>query len=326
VNDLTPVGSSTYVSGFFHPRDLEGRFRLDGRVLCAGSNVGEIIYLMVPDAARAGSDPASPFHLATVLWRTPSTIGHELQHAINFGSRLARRIHMAEDIWLSEGLSQIAQELLFFASSNLQPGQGNHGRSVIGSDAYHRYQAGNIAHLQQYLGNPQAHTLMDTDAGLPTRGAAWAFLRWAADRDTISAEQDKMWRALVHSSTSGLDNLRLAFQRFPFPLTPYQAMLDWSGAVYADDTGFSYLNRYGTQYFTTSWNFRDLYRGEHGSYPLHAITLRDGVVETLNDLRGGSAAYLRFGVAANSVATVRATAIGQTKPPEALRLTIMRTK
>ena len=58
------------------------------------------------------------FHFATGI------IVHELQHLINFGRRLylVPDAQELEEVWLNEALSHMAEELVFYRATGLNPG------------------------------------------------------------------------------------------------------------------------------------------------------------------------------------------------------------
>ena len=79
-----------------------------------------------------------------------------------------------------------------------------------------------------------------------------------------------------------------------------------------------------------SWNFRDimpevswLYGGEE-VFPLKVRTLGSRATLEYN-LRGGGAAYLRFGIAGGARVGLRLTSNGAT-PPDDLRFSLVRTR
>ena len=102
------------VLGFFYGRDLLPKVGPLGS--CPGSNVGEIINLLVPDAVTSKSTAAA---------NTVGTAAHEFQHLINASRRLYINTSAAptEERWLNEGLSHIAEELMFYKVSKLTPRQ-----------------------------------------------------------------------------------------------------------------------------------------------------------------------------------------------------------
>lgn len=128
----------------------------------------------------------------------------------------------------------------------------------------------------------------------------WQFLRYAADRR--GGSEAALWRSLVDSPRTGLDNL-------PGPLgaEPLEWIHDWLVSVYVDDQ----VPGMHARHTQPSWNYRSLYPNlraidgsSYGRYPLRTRTLAEGAPFPLN-LAAGSAVYVRFGVAANTRAEIR---------------------
>src|SRR6185295_548003 len=109
VNKLTAVPGAI-VGGAFVPRDLFSAAPGDE---CEASNEGEMFYVPVPDpTSTINGNYTDKARLAQIV---PSTLAHELQHLING----ARRVYVNnattfEERWLNEGLSHIAEELMYF--------------------------------------------------------------------------------------------------------------------------------------------------------------------------------------------------------------------
>jgi len=317
VNDLTEEGSGSLVGGFFFGRDL---FPSTGTNACAGSNEAEIVYQMVPDPARAGSNPNSPFTAAAVLRKSVGVIAHEFQHLINFSRRLANN-GVSETVWLNEGLSHIAEELLFYEVTTFSPRQNIDVEAIRASqaviDAFNRYAIGNFGRYTNYLREPEAESLMGED-NLPTRGAIWAFLRYAADRRN-GVDSDFWFRLVNNYSLSGVENLDVALGP---GVRALDWMQDWTVSVYTDDAGIPVAPRF-TQ---PSWNYRSIYGVLTGGYPLKTIPVTNGGGnDVVLNLRAGGAAFLRFGIVPGGQAAVRTTS-GGLAAPERLRISIVRTR
>jgi hypothetical protein len=330
VNELTPRNNPTFINGFFFGRDLLPATGTGG---CTGSNVAEIIYMLVPDPLGAvnGNRRTKEGELSG----TVRTIAHEFQHLIN----ASRRIYVVratgdarfEEAWLNEGLSHIAEELMAFASSGLAPRQNIDWTRLQQSQperaAFNTYVAGNFSNFARYLVNPDTTSLFSVGTpratvDLPTRGATWHFLRYAADRRVGgTGPQSAFWRELIDTNTRGMENLRRVVGADP--MTWIQ---DWLVAVYADDA----LAGVDPRFATATWNMRSLYpmltnsagQPTWGRYPLKTRAL--GAQESIT-LRAGSAAYLRFGVAGGDRAEVTFGNPGTTSNP-ALRFTLLRTR
>src|SRR5207237_9603845 len=81
-----------------------------------GSKLGEVINVYVPEADNQAAE---------VKVNAVGTMGQEFQHVINSARRLYINTNgsSVEERWLNEGLSHIAEELLFYRSSTLAPRQ-----------------------------------------------------------------------------------------------------------------------------------------------------------------------------------------------------------
>src|SRR5205823_6243099 len=131
VNKLTPRGISGFIGGFFFERDLFPIADTPTLQGCAGSNVAEMFYVMVPDPTGVFADKRSK---DDVLSNTIGTLAHEYQHLINAGRRLyVNNADAFESVWLNEGLSHIAEELLYYRVVGRAPRQ-NIGITQIAID------------------------------------------------------------------------------------------------------------------------------------------------------------------------------------------------
>jgi len=316
VNRLTSSGSSSYIGGFFHPRDL----LMSG---CATSNRGELLYLMVPDPT--GSINSNPRSVNFVLGITASTMVHEQQHLIN----AARRQHVLqlsgnarnEETWLNEGLSHLAEELLFYRMAQRAPETNlsltniqNTGR-VLELNAF---QMANFQRFKEFLISPSSSSPYHKTDDLSNRGASWSFLRYVVDRQPVGHSQ--FLRNLVSSSTVGISNLSGAIGGTS---TFAEWLADWSVAVYADDRVTNSSDRHKLW----SWNTPTLIPGASpANYPIQTYTLASGAAQTQLLAEGGSV-YFRFGVDPGPVGRVKVTPIGGGQAlPVTLRLTLLRTR
>ncbi|HEX2095666.1 MAG TPA: hypothetical protein VHG28_24930, partial [Longimicrobiaceae bacterium] len=165
---------------------------------------------------------------------------------------------------------------------------------------------------------PDSNSLLGEDE-LPTRGATWAFLRYAADREP--GPDQTFFFNLVNTTTAGVENLGRVIGA-----APLDWMQDWTVSVYTDDA----VAGVQPQYTQPSWNFRSvmprisqLYGGRQ-RFPLKTHTLGSGTTQTVN-LRGGGAAFLRFGILPSGRVALRLSN-GDNPPPPALRLSLVRTR
>lgn len=310
VNELTPPEADSYVGGFFYNRDL---FPKSGASACAGSNEAEMFYLLVPDPT--GEVNGNLIEKEMVLGRTAAVLAHEFQHLINDSRRLyVTKAPVWEDTWLNEGLSHIAEELAFYAASGHQPGE-NLGSTPIGGEsarAFDQYNLENVVRYIYYLGWPEESSPMGEVEQLETRGAAWAFLRYIADREP--SDDAAMWRRLVDSATSGLKNLESVLG-----VDPRAWMHDWQISVFTDDAGVAVR----PEYTQPSWNFRALtpLLDPSGMFPLRVTGL--GPDSPGLSLQGGGAAYFQVAVGSGGERAVRTT-VGGLPPPSRLKLGVVR--
>jgi hypothetical protein len=322
VNEMTAAGSQAVIGGFFHPRDLFPKVGPDpntGNDDCATSNEAEMFYMLVPDPG--GVVNANIREKVDVRRTTVGVLGHEYQHLINASRHIANDAPAFEEVWLNEGLSHIAEELMFYSVSGLTPRQNitlaqlRSSQTIL--DAVNAYQVSNFGRLIEYLENPEARSPFAGDDELATRGATWQLLRYAADRSPTS--EQTLWRNLANARTLGIANFTAVFGDF-FPL-----VRDWATAQYMDDA----LSQTAATFRHPSWHYRSLLptlinRDNPPPYPLTTRTLVAGTPLPLT-LNGGSAAYLRFGVAGGATGRITPTSSGAA-PPAAVSFTVARTK
>jgi hypothetical protein len=309
VNDLTPKTSSSYVGGFFDGRDLfptTSTVDFDG---CAGSNVGEMFYVMVPDPSRGGA-----FSKNNVASEVLGTVAHEYQHLIN----AARRMYINtaatdfEETWLNEGLSHIAEELLFYRVSGLAPRANLDAPTIRSSttyvNAFNNYQSDNFGRYREFLLSPTKFAPYSDNDSLETRGATWAFLRNEADK--LAATDADTWFRLVNSTTTGLSNLRNVFGS-----TVTSQLRDWATSVLTDD-----LSGVAATSQEPSWNYRSVFTALGATvFPISTIAMTAGTRSV--PLVAGSAAYTRFAVTSGGTASV-----SWTSASSLVQYTLVRTK
>jgi hypothetical protein len=294
-----PAPPGAFVGGLFAARDLAPI------TTCVASNEGEIFYLPVPDP---NSTINGNYKVKDNLARgNLGVLVHEFQHLINAGRRIY--VHNAssfEEVWLNEGLSHIAEELLYYRISGNAPGS-NIDLSVFTStqaqlDAANAYMLQNMGRLSTYMKAPEANSPFGLTDLLEMRGAIWQLLRYSADRK--GGAESSTWSALVNSTTSGQANFNAVFGDI------VAQSRDWAVAQFLDDAGLNPL----ASYSHPSWNFRSLLPPiNSGKFPLMTRALLDTPLDfTLN---GGSASYIRFRVLANVPAGLGATSAGQPVPP-----------
>jgi len=320
VNELTAGGSPNgIVLGFFYMRDLLPQQSAAGD--CPGSNVAEMFYMLVPDPT--GSINGNIRDKAFVQNVTPSTIAHEFQHLINASRRMyendAPRVD--EEPWLNEGLSHIAEELLFYRQSGLAPTANIDGsampagsvvRAAIDAD-----QINNFRRYREYLKNPEDFSPLSYNDDLETRGAAWSFLRYVADR--TQPLQSGFWRRLVNSTATGTTNLDNVLAGSGY--ATLGLLRDWSVSVIGDDI----IAGMDPAYRQQSWNIPSAMAAAGVAFPLVPRILVDTRTLTIG-LTGGGTSYMRFAVAQGSDALVQVTGVNNRPLPVGLRLSIVRIK
>ncbi len=323
VNKLTPRGASGFIGGFFFERDLFPTSDTQTLQGCKTSNQGEMFYLLVPDPNAIHSDRRTK---ADVLNNTIGTLTHEYQHLINAGRRMyVNNADQFETVWLNEGLSHIAEELLYYRASNRAPRQ-NLGAAQIGSDSaavskFNEYQSDNFGRYQIFLGRPTKTDVYGNNDSLETRGATWNMLRYLADHRG-SADGD-VWMQLVNTNKTGHQNLASVFGA-----TYMTSIRDWATSVFSDDlpgvTNGAYLE--------PSWNMRDIFpricsndacTSTLGRFPLAVIPIGPTAVSA-SVVPGGSG-YFRFSVPPNAQASVDWSA-GNLPVNPLVQFTVVRTK
>jgi hypothetical protein len=322
VNKLTPRGAGGVIGGFFFERDLfPKRDSLDLQG-CATSNVAEMYYSMVPDPLGQFSDARKKTDVQNV---TPATLVHEFQHLINAGRRLYfNNADAFEDVWLNEGLSHIAEELLYYRVSGQTP-RRNISASVIQADQasvdnFNNYQGDNFGRFEVFLSKPAQTSVYAGNDSLEVRGATWNLLRYLADHRG-SSDADT-WMLLDNSKLTGQKNLASVFG------TNYMTQIrDWATSVFSDDvTGVA-----DARFLEQSWNMRSIFpRLVSGNgvplnrYPLNVVPLSDATPANLSVIAGGEA-YLRFTVPAGSQASIDWSAGGLPVSP-LMQFTVVRSR
>lgn len=300
VNALTEKNSESYVGGFFFDRDLYPVVNTATIEGCRGSNARNIFYLLAPDPT--GTVNGNIRRTGFVDSVTTSVLAHEFQHLINASRRLYVNLgaEQNETVWLNEGLSHIAEELLFYHEGEVGPRQNLSLASLRASrvlvDAFNADQSSNAGRYQSFLVNPSENSPIRDNDSLATRGATWDFLRYAADRKVRGGGTDAaVWQALVNSKTSGIANLRQVFG------PNIGSMLrDWLVSNYTDDVVPGVV----VDFTQPSWNWHSIFTalGQSKTYPLKVTSLV--IPSTSGSVVPGGAAFYRFSVAANATGTV----------------------
>ena len=269
---------------------------------------------------------------STLLVEINGTTIHEFQHLINASRRyyVTPDLVDTEEAWLNEGMSHIAEEILYMHVAGL--GQRQHlnflaSTGGVSSDpkwqAMVNYQADNMDRYNSYVPVPESSSpigaTIDDDA-LPVRGAGWAIIRWALDHSPAAGGDRTYLKALVDAPTQGPPN----FDRtFPSVGGLTGALKGFAVANFADGSGIGV----STTYQHLSWNFREWlphFTANSNRYPLLVRPLTNGAQYNLT-LAGGGSSYLRFRVNAGATGAIALT-IGGTAPTAATELLLLRTQ
>jgi hypothetical protein len=306
VNKLTPRGSNGFIGGFFFERDLFPT--TDNQTLglqgCAGSNFGEIFYVLAPDSLAQFGDQRKK---SDVVSNTTGTLAHEYQHLINAGRRLyVNNAEFFETVWMNEGLSHIAEELLYYRVSGKAPRQ-NIGISELAASSqtisdFNEFQSDNLGRFEVFIEKPTLTNVHADNDSLETRGATWDLLRYLADHR--GASDGDVWQQLVNTSLTGLDNLAHVFG------SDYMTSIqNWSTSVFSDDVA----GVTDTRFLEPSWNMRSIFPQlctderspctRLGVYPLQITSLINNQTSNQSIVAGGSS-YIRFSVPAGSQASI----------------------
>jgi hypothetical protein len=332
INKLTPAGSMTYVGGRTMQRDLFPKTGIGDATHpagCAGSNVAEVFYMLVPDSA--GTINGNSFPHSFVLSQTPVTIAHEYQHMINFSRRMyllgLTSDKWADETWLHEGLSHTAEELLFHRASGLAtrsniglidlfaPDPSNRALNAFNDDM-----AGDFFLYDAYAGAAATSSPYRQVDDLTTRGATWSFLRYAMDQ--LGPTDGDLLHRLVNSGQIGLTNLQT---QLGLSTAALQGMFrDFAVSVYAD----GYVSGIDARYTQPSWDMRSIYPGFNDPtliFPIATTPLSDNASFATALVAGGFSVY-RFKAVPGTDAFVRATGSAGSPMPPAITLSVIRTK
>jgi hypothetical protein len=296
VNELTPRGSGSYVGGLTFSRDLFPVVATSRATACPASNEGEYFYMLAPDPT--GEINGNRRTVGFVDSATTSVLAHEFQHLINASRRLYVNTTAGsfEEKWLDEGLAHEAEELLFYRESGLAPRSNLTVQTIRSTPAiraaFNADMAGNAGRYRSYLIEPAKSSPYSADDSLSTRGAAWSFLRYLADRTASSDGQ--IWFRLANSTTSGIQNAQAVFGG---DFAAY--VRDWSVSNAVDD-----FAGVAPEYQQPSWNWHNIFATIlAGGYPLQMASMTDGTSVSGSVVAGG-AAYYKLGVPANGTASL----------------------
>jgi hypothetical protein len=294
INEQTPNGADYFVGGLTHLRDLAPKTD------CKASNQAEMFYLLVPDSLGLVNGN-KVFTKTFVTSVTNATIAHEYQHLINFGRRriLAATVQPVEEVWLNEGLSHIAEELLFYHRAGKSP-RANFGAADFNSTQMVREwiddASGDFLNYDSYAVASSKSSPFSAGDALATRGATWSFLRYIADQKFAS--DGTFWYDLVNSGDVGVANLEKRLNNMS-DADLKAALRDFVVSVYTDD-----LLAVDQRFTQPSWNMREIYPrldqviapAPHIPWPIPGIPLTDASLSRQTMTAGGFEVYLFRGL------------------------------
>jgi hypothetical protein len=279
VNTLSGNCNSTgsVILGFFFGLDLFPGMQ--------NSNGGEIFYGFVPDP----NNPTCTISKSFVQSILAPTFMHEFQHMISFNQRVLVRSGQAEDTWLNEALSHMAEEL---GGRMLPDGFG------LGSapDRFSQFLTNNVGNAYTYLEDPEATFLITPGSSTGTldeRGANWLFVRWIADHFDSDPNGTNLTRSLVQTTRQGSANVATATGVNFATLVP-----EWQLANYLDNLPNFTPQSGRLQY--ESWNFRNTFASLNQQapgtfprpYPLVPDPSQNGTYDRAGTLRAGSGRHI----------------------------------
>lgn len=344
--EVNRLSAESGIGGFFLPLDLAasgngGGVPGSGGELCPASNEGEILYMA---AADPDGDVGPVIDRARAIRNARGLVAHELQHLIGAERRVlgsAAGFAAAEEVWLDEALSGIAEEVAGLAAIGLQPGGDYTFGQVAGSrdelDAFNAFQINNFLNLSLYmLDSGAAPTIARADpgglGGLQMRGFGWFFLRWLGDQ--AGGDERALYRGIVGGGPDlarGIENIERVTGR------DWEELLaDFAVALATDDSGIESLP---DRFTISSWNFRDVFRSLNGNsaarslfplpFPLRATALAFETAAREFDVGASSVRYfaLASGLDASGISLGVLTPSGRlleqdTEP----QITIVRTR
>jgi hypothetical protein len=314
VNALTPRGSSVVEGGFFLPLDLVDKGDAQGGGLkgpdgetCPASNEGEVLYMPVPDPNGVYSDPN---RTDQILRSDRNTMPHELQHLISAEQRLViggGDFNSVEDVWLGEGLSHIAEEVVGLREMQRSGGQDIKWDGILADqsllDIFNTFELDDFARLEFFMLQPdEAPALATTDPGgvrsLQMRGFAWALLRWLADRVGPSGEA-ALFRDLARGGSDqarGIANIEQATGR-----SWSDILAQFSVSLALDDQAPSGSD---PAFQITTWDLPSIFQGLHDNptsssrfplaYPLAVTSLGFETAAVDFEVRSSTSAYFEL--------------------------------
>ena len=188
-----------FIAGFFTGFDLASR--------STDSNQGEVFYTIAPDPAGASSCAHS---VADIELTVPATFLHEVQHLINFSQHvIVHNAPEAEEGWLDEGLSIVAEELgSRYYEQKFPPPSGRTNPLQLFPDSSQGFIGGLLGDSYDYLLKPDTATVTlhsDSDDGIAWRGSVWLLVRWLGDQ-----KGEDVYKRLEATTLTGTANIEAA--------------------------------------------------------------------------------------------------------------------
>jgi hypothetical protein len=300
VNQLTENYTDGFIAGFFCPQDLG----------FAGGNDAKMFYLLVPDPGGDYTpDGGDGLSKDQVLRITDNTVAHELQHLIN-----SQKVPFpGMEVWLNEGLSHLAEEVVGHAASGLGPGTELGPAELLSGpvlDVFLKYYRDNFINLGQYLlapGDTAALLNSQDPLGQNTfrmRGTAWSFVRYLLDRTGAPASEWQKTRQLLTDGDASVDSRESITNVFGVPFNELAA--DWAAMLNIEDRDD--LGGPPRPTLTlTSYQLRAMYEASStfgGQYPLMPADRLLNLSSTIDmDLFTGTTSYVTLRATAASGGT-----------------------
>ena len=318
VNQLTPKGAGGYIGGFFFSRDLFPDSATSQFQACPASNQGEMFYVPVVDANQLYNEffaSKASFQIELI-----GTLAHEFQHLINASRRLyvTQATNWDEEVWLNEGMSHIAEELLYFHEAGFAPKQNLGLMTVSGNqtvrNAINNYQLQNLWRLDDYLSAPGLNSPYAENDSLPTRGSTYQLLRYSMD-ESVQANSVYL-HALVDSPNTGIVNYNAVFAgAFANIFTAVQQQVL---ANFFNDAGIAVDPKYSFP----SWNYRDVIGNGLLTPAANPLAMQSLAGSATFGLTGGGVGYGRFRVVTGGTGSIVISAAGGAVPANVVMLLI----
>lgn len=261
----TECETGGYVGGFFDGFDLVSA--------SVNSNKGEVFYGVVPDPSASVSCAHTVSQLLDVV---PATFLHELQHLISFSQHVVINNSNAEEGWLDEGLSLVAEELgsMYYEQKYPAP-NGRTNPAQLFPDSAEGFIIGALGDSYTYLERTDTATATlhsDADGGLAWRGSDWLLMHWLGDQKGAG-----FYQKLEHNTATGVANIESsAGEPFPGLFGDFSLSLWTDSIVGQPRTAVPPRNRFVTR------NLRVLYQAYYNAgggprpYPVVPTSLSVG--------------------------------------------------